>query len=86
MYEITKDIKSTQAREKLVLLSETFKAPVTYVNTYPSATKQEGKINAMQRFATLLSVVRGICVATVTSVFTGRIYTAGRLLQASVLI
>jgi hypothetical protein len=41
MYEITKDIKPTQAREKLVLLSETFKAPTV---TYPSATKQEGKI------------------------------------------
>jgi hypothetical protein len=58
MYEITKDIKPMHTREKSVSLSEPITVTtVTCVNTCPSARKQEGKGNAIQRFETLFLVL-----------------------------
>jgi hypothetical protein len=74
-----------QTREKFVSLSVPVIVPTaTCVNKCPSGRKQEGKRNAMQRFATWSSVVGGISGATLTSVLTDRMYAIGRQLQVSV--
>jgi hypothetical protein len=84
MYEITIDIKAHAGYGEVCITVAIIVPTVTCVNTCPSARKLLGKSDAMQRFATSVAVVGGISGATLTSVFTGRIYAVGRELQLNV--